>query len=90
MPAKICCDQCGIDVDIRCKNEIYCDKCYDALAQHIDDLESPIIHCQSCNCDVSACYDEGYCQDCYAELKNENKELKEELNRLKNKKGDMK
>ena len=83
MSAKICCDQCKVDLDIRYNNEIYCGKCYDALVFTIEDLESPVIHCQSCNCDVSANYDEGYCQDCYDELKKENIELKEELDRLK-------
>lgn len=82
MPAKICCDNCREDVDIRYKNEIYCNKCYGAVIDQIEKLYHPAVTCQNCNCDVDFDCDEGYCEDCYENLKKENKELKEELSRL--------
>lgn len=80
MPAKICCDQCGIDVDIRYKNEIYCGRCYDTLVDQIGQQEFPVATCQSCGVKFEC--DTGYCEDCYEDLKKEDKELKEELSRL--------
>jgi len=82
MSAKVCCDQCGIDVDIRYQNMIYCGKCYAALAHQIDDLGYPTTTCQNCNRDVTVTYNDVCCEDCYIDLKQENKELKEELSRL--------
>jgi hypothetical protein len=83
VPAKISCDHCGMDVDIRYENKIYCGECYDLVREQIENIECPVTFCLSCNCDVDCECDEVHCHDCYDDLKKENKELKEELDRLK-------